>query len=343
MKDLRFQPLRALSSCAAVALLAGCGGSQPPGAMPQSRAVAHTAGRGQADASSMGAKTSSQELLYVSSNGGTVYVYSYPEGKIVHTLQPPNRYAWGECVDSAGDVFITTTNVSGSSSIIYEYAYGDSTPIATLSDPGEANGCAIDQTTGNLAVMNSHDMNNPYNPYFGDIAVYAGARGQPTMYYPSKPLTGFAFGTYDRSGNLYLSAGDEYHSYLDLVRLPSGSSSFEILNVPTKLSAPGSVQWDGSYVTFSSGDNRDPLSVYRFRIVGSSAKIIRTTQLTSKKDIFRGQTWIQGHTLIAISYILHGEQEAYFWAYPKGGAPYKKAGGRITDLWGVAVSVAQSR
>ena len=337
---------------AAVAMLFGCGGSQPPlgapGAMPQSRAIAtHAPEQGQAAASSIGAETSSQDLLYVSSGGGTVYVYSYPQGKLVNTLKPLNRYDAGECVDSAGDVFLTTSNSSGSS-MIYEYAHGGTNPINALSDPGVAEGCAFDQTTGNLAVTNPRDFNNPYYANTGDLAVYAAAQGQPTMYYPKPPLAGFIFGTYDDSGNLYLSAGDNYHpGYVDLVRLSSGSSSFEMINLPEKFYGPASVQWDGKYVTFSSGGSHDPLLVYRLRISGSNAKIIGTTQLTSQKNLSMGQAWIQGHMIISTDYIRHGYQDVSFWAYPKGGKPehnIKKASGkRGDDLWGVAVSVAQSQ
>jgi hypothetical protein len=334
----------------AAALLAGCGGLQPrigvQGVMPQSRAIVHGAGRNRAAAPWIGATTSSQKLLYVSSEGGTVYVYSYPQGKFVNTLKPLNTYAAGECVDSAGDVFVTTSNSSGSSTI-YEYAHGGTNPINALSDPGVAGGCAVDRTTGNLAVTNPRDFNNPYYAYTGDLAVYAGAQGQPTMYYPKPPLAGFIFGTYDDRGNLYLSAGDNSHpDYVDLVRLSSGSSSFEMISLPEKFYGPASVQWDGKYVTFSSGGDHDPLLVYRLHISGSNAKLIATTQLTSQKNLSKGQAWIRGHTIIGTDYIRHGYQDVSFWAYPKGGKPehnINKAGVRGYQLWGVAVSVAPSQ
>ena len=316
--------------------------------MQQSSAIAtHAPEQGQAAASSIGAETSSQELLYVSANGsGNIYVYTYPQGKLVNTLKPLNTYAAGECVDSAGDVFVTTSNSSGSS-MIYEYAHGGTSPISALSDPGVAEGCAIDQKTGNLAVTNPRDFNNPYYPNSGDLAVYVGAQGQPTMYYPKSPLTGFYFGTYDETGNLYLSAGDNYHpGYVDLVRLSSGSGSFEMINFTTKVSGPASLQWDGKHVTISSGGDHDPLLVYRLRISGSNAKITGTTQLTSQKNLSRGQAWIQGHTIISTDYIRHDYQDVSFWPYPKGGKPehnIRKAGERGDNLWGVTVSVAQSR
>jgi hypothetical protein len=325
-------------------VLSGCGGSRQTFATVP---VIPAAGRQSGAGPLVGVKTSSQELLYVSANAGYVYVYSYPQGKLVSTLTPLNTYAAGECVDSAGDVFVTTSDSSGSSSTIYEYAHGGTSPINALSDPGVAEGCAVDRKTGNLAVTNPRDFNNPYYANTGDLAVYAGAQGPPTMYYPKPPLAGFIFGTYDDGGNLYLSAGDNSHpDYVDLVRLSNGNGSFEIINLPERFYGPASLQWHGKYLTFSSGGDHDPLSVYRLRISGSDAKIIGTTQLMSQKNLFIGQAWIQGHVIISADHIRHHYQDVSFWAYPKGGKPehnINKAGERGDQLWGVAVSVAQSR
>ena len=53
--------------------------------------------------------------------------------------------------------------------------------IRSLGDPEVANGCAVDVTTGNLAVANRKDS----------VAIYVRAKGKPKMYYNSK--LGFAF------------------------------------------------------------------------------------------------------------------------------------------------------
>ena len=81
MKSLDFSRY-VLGVCAAVAMLAGCGGSQPPigtpGAMPQTSALATHADRG---TSWMLPDAKSKDLLYV----GDIYdvtVYSYPQGKL---------------------------------------------------------------------------------------------------------------------------------------------------------------------------------------------------------------------------------------------------------------------
>src|SRR5579871_4708173 len=109
----------ALSSCVAVATLAGCGGSQlpigAPGTMPQSHAIARRAERG---GSWMLRDATSQALLYVSDNR-TVTVYSYPRGRLEGTLRG-FYISSGECVDPKGHVFITNFGTSQ----IFEYAHG---------------------------------------------------------------------------------------------------------------------------------------------------------------------------------------------------------------------------
>lgn len=287
----------------------------------------------------------SQDLLYVSADGKTnVYIYTYPKGKLLNTITSLNTYAAGECADFSGDVFVTTVS-SSNSSTIYEYPHGSTTPVAMLSDPGIANSCAFDPTTGNLAVMNPRDFTNPYYPYGGDLAVYAGARGQPKMYYPKSPLSGFIYGAYDDAGNLYLSAGNSVHPpYMDIVRMSGGSGVFQTLNVSKKVYQPACLQWSGSYLTVTSGGNRTPLAVYRLAISGDTAKVVGTTVLASKKNKMMGQSYIQGHTIVATDYTGHGYQNIAFWAYPNGGKPQrriKRAGGPAEQLSGVAISAGR--
>ena len=81
MKSLDFSRYVA-GSCVAAAMLAGCGGSQPPigapGAMPQTSAIATHADRG---TSWMLPGTSAGDLVYATSVAfGNVYVYTYPKG-----------------------------------------------------------------------------------------------------------------------------------------------------------------------------------------------------------------------------------------------------------------------
>ena len=138
----------------AVALLAGCGGSQPPigapGAMPQTSALATHADRGK---SWMLPEAKSEDLLYVT-NYSHVSVYTYPKGKLVGILNGFGSSV-GECVDGKGDVFVTNTLHLGRipADRIVEYAHGGMKPIAELKTEHVGPvGCAFDPTTGDLAV-----------------------------------------------------------------------------------------------------------------------------------------------------------------------------------------------
>ena len=135
--------LYATSVGVAVAMLSGCGGSQPPigasGAMPQSRAIATHAVR---SGSWMLPEAKSEDLLYATGGCLGICVFSYPRGKIIGSLATIGQSV---CADGSGNVFITQNQH------VIEYAHGGTSPIATLTLPGlDGWGCSVDPTTGNL-------------------------------------------------------------------------------------------------------------------------------------------------------------------------------------------------
>lgn len=336
---------------AAIAILAGCAGQAgvPSGGTPSGRVPP------------VRRAASSQDLLYVDDSGvdysrSYVLGFTYPQGKHVATLTGFHRLA-GECSDAGGDVFVVAPGEESSNpTTVYEFAHGGSTPIATLSEPGLGLGCAIDPTTGNLAVANPYDGSNPYTKGYGDVAIFAGAQGNPTMYYSSQ-FPAFYYCGYDDEGDLYLSVSSGSDGY-ELASLAAGSSSsIEPVNVNTPLYggyafAP-SVQWDGKHMTVSSTlkegrEEREssPINVYRLSISGSTATVIGTTKLSAPQNRHRGESWIQGNAIVGINYY-HGRPQITFWPYPKGGNPSRE----ITHsqnppgslFVGVTVSVGSSR
>jgi hypothetical protein len=285
--------------------------------------------------------TKSSDLLYVaaSPNGqnGSAYVYTYPKGHLVQIL---TGFAepFGECADSAGDVFIVAyTNGSMTSSTIYEYAHGGTSPIATLNDPKTALGCAVDPTTGNLAVS-------------GDgVAIFKNASGNPTMYYSSE--FSFAYCGYDDRSNLYLTAVDsQYGDQFALVRLSERSADFERITLDAKLYSSDNiwptVQWDGKHVAVTSDPYRKAISLYRLRIAGSSATVVSSTTLSTRENNYSGETWIQGKSIIGVGHAKRHYEAAFLWSYPKGGDPdrtIQRVGETLYPLVsGVTVSVAPS-
>ena len=251
----------------------------------------------------------SQDLLYVVRGGeGTVSVFTFPKRKPVGALSNIPG-AFGICSDTTGDVFV----VARENDEIYEFAHGGTKPIATLDDFGnDANGCAVDPASGNLAVAGGLKAGQ------GDAnaAVYQHARGSPTLYKSSAPQ--FTFSTYDSQGNVFM--GGEV-----LFELPQGSNSFVQISVPgVREFAPSDIQWDGSYIALqgTTGSKRGPTTIYQIQVSGSTGTIVKQVSLTSPRDKnpYRGaQFWIGDGTIVGPEDTV---RRVGLWRYPKGGRPF---------------------
>lgn len=275
-----------------------------------------------------------QDLLYVSDTSygvGIVYVYSYPEGKLKGQLSGISP-ADGLCSDAEGDVFVP----AGTS--IAEYAHGGMQPIAVLNDPyGGADYCAVDRTTGNLAVSPT-------------VVVYAHAKGKGKAY-PGGNAYGNRSCTYDDKGDLLVN-GISYVGSLSLndgsrlirpadaqmgvVELRKGRTRFSTIGFPVLLDF-ASIQWDGKYMAVGTVG---PTDIGRFRIDGSEAKIVGAWAGLGDAGAI-DQFWIQGKTVIIPSYRLPGEGQTavYFYEYPAGGMPTKTIEG-LSHPAGATVSLA---
>ncbi len=307
-----------LSSCAVAAMLSGCGGSQPPIGTPG--AMAQTAASHVWKASS-----SSGDLLYVGSGRYGVSILSYPQGQLVTQFQPPGGGGvLGMCSDQSGDVFVTAAGGN-----IYEYAHGGTSPIAALDDENfDPSACAVDPTTGNLAVADNG---------YGDIAIYANAQGTPTYYADLNMFSAF-YCAYDDSGNLFVDGQYEDGSPL-LGELPNGSGSFTDVILDRKIGQLASMQWMGGYLAVSSSRH----VVYHVKISGSSGSIVGKTvhhRLESPWTIDGNQLIsVYGKTRIGAAF------EIAYWTYPKGGAATQ-----VFSFWrhsslldGVAISVGSEK
>jgi hypothetical protein len=339
MNSLRLSR-RALSVCVAT-LLAACGGSQPPigapGAVTRTGATVTRAAHGR---SWMLPEAKTEDLLYAS-GAGNVNVYTYPGLKTVGAISNLNASTGGECVDTAGDIFVTTA-ASNAAGTILEFAHGSITPIAELSDPGNASGCSVDPKTGNLAVSNSSDRSNPSGNGFGDVAIYTHAQGSPTMYYCTQCAELFFCG-YDSSGNLFVDGSDS------LWELPSGNGSLVAIalqGASKYFEFDSAVQWDGQHMTIGNAQDRvSPVKIYGFSVSGSSARVITTTLLKNRRDqhySHHGQYWIQGSRVAAISFV-KGYSSVALWKYPTGGVDLVVGPKIHGGLQGVTVSLAPSR
>jgi hypothetical protein len=319
---------RSIVSTVVAALLAGCGGSQPPigapGAVPQSRAIATPVDR---SGSWMLPEAKGEKLLYVS-DSDTVTVYSYPRGKLVGTLHGFYLPS-GQCVDAAQNVWITDLGHSR----VVEYAHGGKHPIATLVAPvADPLGCSVDPTTGNLAVSSLGFGSN------GAVQIYRGAKGTPKLYRNSA-FQEYYFCGYDRDGDLFVDGQNKPSSAFEFAELPKDDTKLKRLTLNQSIKGPGGVQWDGKYVTV--GDQNASI-VYQFSISGDTGTEAGSTILGGSDVTAVLQYFIFGARLIApnLCSVKSCVGNVLYFPYPSGGYAMKTITKRVRYPRGVVVSEA---
>jgi hypothetical protein len=249
-----------------------------------------------------------KNLLYVSDYwNDAVYVFEYPLGKLVGELtgfSGPN----GECVDNAGNVWITNTLQSQ----VREYAHGGSRPIATLNDPQEYPiGCAVDPSTGNLAVTDIYGAGSP-SLAAGNFVIYRNAEGSPAGPYYDSLMYYMFFCGYDAQGDLFFD-GESYGGQFRLGELPSGSGNIVDVSLNQTIGQPGAIQSQGSYLAVGDQQSNVIDQVY---VSGSSGMISGSTPLGKAKDVV--QFWIRGGKVAGSDAL---GRDVGLWKYPAGGSP----------------------
>jgi hypothetical protein len=299
----------ALIICAA-AVLAGCGGSLPANGGIHANGYGATLQRSTPQTHFQHAAVPGT-LLYVVTDSET-WMLTYPGGKKFGKLSPSGNLGT-VCPDPVnGNVFFNTHPG------ILEYAHGGTTKIGQLPDIGNDSsiGCAVDPTTGNLAVTYTTNQQN------GFVAVYPG--GSQYSKYSDPNMSQYFYCGYDNQGNLYVDGRGTNNQFL-LTELPKGQMHFTDIALNLKLTDYGVVQWDGAYITVEN-----PLTaiIYRIAISGSNGSVIGTTKLAEEHRVF---PWIQGDTVIAGHWVAGQKKYKDFvvglWHYPQGGQPYSVIGG----------------
>jgi hypothetical protein len=261
-------------------------------------------------AASLGALSNSA-LLYVTDNGDEdVYVYAYPKGKLLQTIEASQSPA-GECIDGS-NVFVTRYNGHD----IFMYAHGASEPSVVLPDPGYPIGCSIDPTTQTLAVANEFNR----DAGSGNVALWKtiGTAAAPTAIYSDLPFIEPEWCSYDNKGNLFVDGEDYSTRSVSLVELRNGERRFKTISLAFSLGWPaGHVQWDGKYITISVEN-----VIYRLSFSGSKASVVGSTQLPAYWNL-RGysvvgawQNKVKDRKLIGTT----GESIGFF-NYPSGSGP----------------------
>ena len=182
------------------------------------------------------------------------------------------------------------------------------TPIKTLSVPNSfPTSCAMD-TDGDLAVG---IYDGTASTSGGDVVIFKNASGSGTVY--TTALDEEFFDGYDDQGNLFAVGFTGYRSGFALVELPKGSSKFVTIKTSNSVQFPGSVQWDGTYLTvFDQIAN----ATYQYTISGTKATLKGTLLLSGSSDC--AQTWIvKGIVFCADA----GNNDGEVFKYPAGGSP----------------------
>ena len=126
--------------------------------------------------------------------------------------------------------------------------------------------------------------------------------------------------------------------------LPRAGTALESISLNLSFQCCTSVQWDGKYVTVTSGDPSDN-SIYGFTISGNSGTLERTVALVENpSEYIPSGTFITGKRVIQSNIALLGYKpygKVDYYAYPKGGPPTKDISiGLDTAPNGVTVSLA---
>jgi hypothetical protein len=334
-----------LCSCVAAALLAGCGGLQPPigapGAMPQTAELQSPRARRDDRGSWMEPNTQSQDLLYVT-DYSSVSVFSYPQGQRVGTLTG-FRSTVGTCVDSKGDVFITNHIYKHDNTRIAEYAHGGIKPIAELANDRRVGpiGCSVDPTTGNLAVSGGGSSRGV------GVDIFHGAQGKPSFVrIPQMVFSQFC--GYDGQGDLFVNGLASFSGTAAFVELPKGRQKFVSIKLDAVYDPDGGVQWDGTNLAVGGYippgvTNATPV-IYQFSIKGKHGTKVGTTMLGKPAHLTSFDFFITGGTAIAPNWRDEpGKRyDVLFYNYPQGGKPTKIIAKHSEVPRGVAVSLASA-
>jgi len=195
-------------------------------------------------------------------------------------------------------------NVGGNTQIT-EYKVPQ-TPIKTLSVPYSfPTSCAMN-ASGDLAVGIFHES----GAGGGDVVVFKNASEPGTVY--TTPLSAEYFDGYDTQGNLFADGLNPSGAF-ELIELPKGGSKFEGITTSNSVEFPGSVQWDGTYVTVFDQVAND---FYQYTISGTKATLKNTISITGSGDC--AQTWIvKGFAYCGDA----GNDGGEVFKYPAGGSP----------------------
>ncbi len=293
----------ALTMGVVAALLAGCGGSQPPvgasGALPLLRDL----------------PAGGDQVQYVSADPG-IAEFDYPKSDSQIHYRHLGHKSYAECSKGSHTFWVVEEN----SHQVVEFAASRkkiAQPIKTLAVPVGSSpyaapwDCAVDPTTGNLAVSVADTSS---------VVIFANGSGSGQTI--SDTMGGTGWSAYDAQGNLFVQ-GFKNHKPA-LVELPKGQTEFQEISLPstiTTLSTLGccTIRWDGTYLAWL---NTDGFIVYRLNINGNQAYIEDTVTLSKGSLCAWFGIWAEAGLFFC------GTEGKYVnvYDYPAGGSPIAMLG-----------------
>jgi hypothetical protein len=306
---------RAIISCVTVAMLAGCGGPQPPtgaqGAVEP--AIARRTG------SWMAREATSEDLVYIML-GSSAGVYSLA-GEQVGELKGFDR-SEGICSDAQGNVWVTYGDG------FLEYAHGGTVPIAELylQYPYYPVSCAVDPTTGDVAAAEDSEDHG------SNVAVYQNIYGTPQTY-ADADIFAYGYLGYDDQGDLFVNG--MRNKTPEFAELPAGGSELGALSVDEKFGKIGGLQWDGQYLALGDSVNH---VVYQMSVSDGHATTEGTTHFFHWRKRFKSiVSFAIGDGVIIFPYFTG---KVGYWDYPQGGRAVHQI--LVNGAGGLAISVAPS-
>lgn len=282
----------AFSLSVAAAILVGCGASQPPIGAPVAPAM-------HANLSSPPQYATSKKFEYVINYYGTyASIFDYPKSdQQVGSIANVGGQGCTNVLYGYGKKIIW---IVASDTDIAEFEVPKK-QIKTLTDSvGQPSSCAMN-TSGDLAVGILAN---------GDIDIFKNASGSGTVM--STPLVAEFFDGYDNKGNLFFDGYTARHAF-ELVELPAGSTKLKPIKTSNAVSTPGSVQWDGKFLTVL---DQARSAIYQYTVKGTKATLKGTVYLTGASDC--AQTWIATGVIFCGD---AGYGDAEVFNYPAGGSP----------------------
>jgi hypothetical protein len=297
--------VRAAAALAALAMCPACDG----GAGTPANATTPFTASGPDQA----ARSKPKQFVYIINNYGSyASIFDYPAStKQIGTI---SNVGGQGCTNVQYGIGKKTFWIVAGADQITEYEVPHK-PIKTLSiSSGQPSSCAMNKQ-GDLAVGNLRN---------GEMILFKNASGTGTVI--PTDLAQELFDGYDNKGNLFFD-GISKLSQFKLYEIANGSSNIQSIATSNVIHYPGSVQWDGKYLTVLDQESN---VIYRYAIEGTTATLKGSVTLNGAGDCT--QTWIA----IGIVFCADaGNDNGVVYAYPAGGSPIAVLSGNFDLPLGV--------